>query len=315
MKLKSINDTRKQLAIVRERDSERTIALLNEKDGNIAQGQTVTVDSRATEIVNNSTAAHKIQCPRDETNGNEIYNRAIVNKFKVSQNQNRGTKRQCTGMDVVPALKNKYIPSIRIKDEKIMKNQTVLELKREVAAKDNSMLKVNSRQIKINPKSLTTLEDIFMKIYVFNPPKPKADTQPERKVHQARDELEVILTDEPIIIIGDLNLKTRILHHSRHAGLGNVNKKALNDGFCSLKNSGAPSRPASQDEKTIDSLTEAAIDNKATIAAENRGTEKTTPFQQLDLTSKDEIRITLSRFINKKGPGPDRIKEDALNLH
>lgn len=68
------------------------------------------------------------------------------------------------------------------------------------------------------------------------------------------------------------------------------------------------------EKETIEALVDAAIVTEAEIHDENKGTEKTTPFQPLDPTSTDEIRFALRRFKNKKAPGPDKIKVDALKL-
>lgn len=68
------------------------------------------------------------------------------------------------------------------------------------------------------------------------------------------------------------------------------------------------------EKETIDALVNAAIVTEAEINHEDKSTEKTTPFQPLDPTSIEEIRLALRRFKNKKAPGPDKIKADALKL-
>ncbi|KAJ8714775.1 hypothetical protein PYW07_003000 [Mythimna separata] len=68
------------------------------------------------------------------------------------------------------------------------------------------------------------------------------------------------------------------------------------------------------EKETIDALVDAAIVTEAEINNEDKSTEKTTPFQPLDPTSIDEIKLALRRFKNKKAPGPDKIKADALKL-
>ena len=73
-------------------------------------------------------------------------------------------------------------------------------------------------------------------------------------------------------------------------------------------------RGCSTEKETIDSLTDAAIVKEAQINSEDEGTEKSTPFQPLDPTSETEIHLALKRFKNKKAPGPDNIKADALKL-
>lgn len=70
--------------------------------------------------------------------------------------------------------------------------------------------------------------------------------------HHAREELEETLADEPSIIIGDMNLRMQTLGHSRNSGLGNIVKKAMRDGICSLKHADAPSRPFSQGNTILD---------------------------------------------------------------
>jgi hypothetical protein len=70
----------------------------------------------------------------------------------------------------------------------------------------------------------------------------------------------------------------------------------------------------STERETIDSLTDTAIVKEAKIAKEDEGTEKMTPFQQLDPTCESEVQRALSKFKNKKAPGPDGIKADALKL-
>ncbi|KAG7296358.1 hypothetical protein JYU34_021497 [Plutella xylostella] len=68
------------------------------------------------------------------------------------------------------------------------------------------------------------------------------------------------------------------------------------------------------EKETIDALVDAAIVTEAEVNEEDKGTEKSTPFQLLDPTSIEEIRLALKRFKNKKAPGPDKIKADALKL-
>jgi hypothetical protein len=68
------------------------------------------------------------------------------------------------------------------------------------------------------------------------------------------------------------------------------------------------------EKDTIDTLVDAAIVKEAIVAPEDEGTEKTTPFRSLDLTSTDEIKKSLRRFKNKKAPGPDQLRADALKL-
>lgn len=70
--------------------------------------------------------------------------------------------------------------------------------------------------------------------------------------HHAREELEETLTDEPSIIIGDMNLRMQTLGHSRNSGLGNIVKKATKEGICSLKHANAPSRPCSPGNTILD---------------------------------------------------------------
>lgn len=56
------------------------------------------------------------------------------------------------------------------------------------------------------------------------------------------------------------------------------------------------------------------IVTEAEINEEDKRTEKMTPFQNVDPTCKEEIRLALRRFKNKKAAGPDKIKADALKL-
>lgn len=68
------------------------------------------------------------------------------------------------------------------------------------------------------------------------------------------------------------------------------------------------------EKETVDALLEAAIVTEVEIKEEDKGTEKTTPFQPLDPTSIEEIKFELKRFKNRKAPGPDKIKADVLKL-
>lgn len=70
----------------------------------------------------------------------------------------------------------------------------------------------------------------------------------------------------------------------------------------------------STERETIDKLVDTAIVKDAEISEDDEGTEKTTPFQPLDLTSGREVQLALSKFKNKKAPGLDGIKADALKL-
>jgi hypothetical protein len=70
----------------------------------------------------------------------------------------------------------------------------------------------------------------------------------------------------------------------------------------------------SNEKETIDALVDAAIVNEAQINPIDEGSEKTTPFEPLDRTSTREIHIELRKFKNKKAPGPDQIRADAMKL-
>ena len=70
--------------------------------------------------------------------------------------------------------------------------------------------------------------------------------------HHMREELEETLLDEPSVIIGDLNLRMRALGHNRDHGLGNIVKKAINDGICNMVHTNQQSRPSSPGDNILD---------------------------------------------------------------
>lgn len=66
------------------------------------------------------------------------------------------------------------------------------------------------------------------------------------------DEFETLLLGESAIIIGDSNLRTRQLNHTRDVGLGIVLRDAIQRGSVRLVNTGLPSRPTSPGNGILD---------------------------------------------------------------
>ena len=65
---------------------------------------------------------------------------------------------------------------------------------------------------------------------------------------------------------------------------------------------------------TINALVDAAIVKEAQVPAELECTEYTTPYQPLRPTDPVEVKAALYRCKNKKAPGPDTIRADAMKL-
>ncbi|GBP42740.1 RNA-directed DNA polymerase from mobile element jockey [Eumeta japonica] len=68
------------------------------------------------------------------------------------------------------------------------------------------------------------------------------------------------------------------------------------------------------EKETLNALLDPAIVIESEIHNKDKSTKKTTLFPPLDPNSIEEIRFSLRCFKNKKAPGPDKIKADALKL-
>ena len=70
----------------------------------------------------------------------------------------------------------------------------------------------------------------------------------------------------------------------------------------------------STESDTIDALVDAAIVKEAVVPMHLTTIEINTPFAPLRLTTPAEVKAALFRCRNKKAPGPDTIKADAMKL-
>lgn len=68
------------------------------------------------------------------------------------------------------------------------------------------------------------------------------------------------------------------------------------------------------EEDTINTLVDTAIVKEANVDDSHKNCEKLTPYQPLAETDAEEVLRALRLFKNKKAPGPDQIRADAIKL-
>lgn len=75
---------------------------------------------------------------------------------------------------------------------------------------------------------------------------------PNSRRQNAGEQLEEILGETNTVVIGDLNLKMRLLGHTRTEGLGRLVEELVDRGICELIHTSLPSRPLHAGNATLD---------------------------------------------------------------